>query len=53
MSEIAKEIDEAFKLLGAIPVVGDAVDIMAGVRSHLRKAYQLVKSQNNKEGQDG
>ena len=39
MTELQKEIDQAFKLVSAIQVSGDAVDVMAMVRGHLRAAY--------------
>lgn len=45
MNDMMKEIDEAFKLLSAIHVAGDAVDVMAGVREHLRHAYKLAASE--------
>lgn len=42
MTDIQREIDAAFKLVSAIPVRGDAVDLMAAVREHLRSAYNLA-----------
>ena len=42
MNEIMKELDEAYKLLGAISVAGDAVDVMAGAKGHIRRAYKLA-----------
>ena len=43
MTDIQKEIDQAFKLLSAIPVSGDYVEIMAAAKEHTRKAYQLAE----------
>lgn len=40
---IAKTLDSAFKLLSAIPVSGDGVEIMAEARARLRNAYKLAK----------
>lgn len=45
MKNISKALDEAFMLLSSIPVRGDSVDIMAGVREKLRYAYQLTKDE--------
>lgn len=42
MTELQKEIDQAFKLASAIQVSGDAVDVMAAVRGHLRAAYGMA-----------
>lgn len=42
MNEIQKQLDKAFTLISAIPVSGDAVDIMAMARKHLRSAYDLA-----------
>lgn len=45
MTEIQKEIKEAFELVSAILVSGDAVDVMAAARNHLRTAYGMAKSE--------
>lgn len=51
MNELQKEIDLAFKLVSAIPVNGDGVDLMAAVRDHLKTAYQLAgKDEVTKDG---
>lgn len=42
MTDLQKEINEVFKLISAISVSGDAVDIMAAVRVRLRSAYNLA-----------
>ena len=42
MTDIQKEIDQAFKLLSSIPVNGDAVDVAAAAREHLRTAYKIA-----------
>ena len=39
MEEIMKYLEAAFKATSAIPVTGDAVDVLAVVRANLRKAY--------------
>lgn len=51
MTDLQKEIDQAFKLASAVPVNGDAVDIMAEVRNHLRTAYKLAtEPEESKDG---
>lgn len=52
MTELQKEIDQAFKLISAITVSGDGVDVMAAVRNHLRTAYGMAGEQTG-EGEDG
>ena len=42
MSELQKEINEAFIMISAIHVTGDNVDRMAMAREHLRNAYKLA-----------
>ena len=49
MKELANEINEAYKLLAAIPVMGDNVEVMAGAKDHLRKAYKLAADHAEKE----
>ena len=48
MTDIQKELDQAFSILHTIPVAGDNVDRMMAVREHLRRAYQLAQP---KEGE--
>lgn len=42
MNDIQKEINEAYRMVSAIPVSGDAVDVMAGARIHLKEAFKLA-----------
>ena len=42
LTPVQKEIDEAFKCISIVNVSGDAIDIMATARAHLRKAYELA-----------
>lgn len=42
MNEIQKEIDSAFKLLSALTVRGEAVDVVAACRTALRCAFQAA-----------
>lgn len=42
MTDLQKEIDQAFKLISAVPVSGDGVDVMSAAREHLRAAYQMA-----------
>lgn len=46
MNELQKELDTVWKLLAAIPVQGDAVDLMAAARGGLRRAYQLAEKED-------
>lgn len=47
MTDVQKEIDQAFKLLAAIPVAGDHVELMAAARECLRKAYRGAGKEEN------
>ena len=42
MNDIQKEIQEAYNMISVISVSGDAVDVMAGARIHLKEAYKLA-----------
>ena len=42
MTEMQKEIDEAYKTVSALQASGDAVDLIASVRLHLRRAFELA-----------
>ena len=53
MTEIRKELDEAYKLISVVQVSGDAVDIIATVRARLRKAYELAAEPETEEAGDG
>lgn len=53
MNEITKEINEAFKLLSSILVAGDAVDVMAAARGHLRRAYKLAGPEQEEAESNG
>lgn len=46
---IKTEIENAYKLLSAIPVSGDAVDVSAACRAALRNAYQEAKKLEDPE----
>lgn len=39
MEAVRKEIQNAWRLLSTLPVSGDAVDVLAGCRMALRRAY--------------
>ena len=52
MTELQKELDRAFRLLAAIPVAGDSVELMASARESLRRAYRLA-GQEQEGGADG
>lgn len=49
MDTAKKHIDTAFKLLRAIPVKEDAVDLMFAAKEELRAAYKLL---DKKEAED-
>lgn len=42
MTDLQKELDRAFRLLAAIPVAGDGVELMVSARECLRRAYRLA-----------
>lgn len=52
MTELQKEINEAYNALALIPVAGDHVEVMAAAREHLRHAYKLAE-QTEKVGKAG
>lgn len=43
INEIQKEAKATYELLGAIPVSGDLVEVMAAAREHLRRVYKLAE----------
>lgn len=47
MTDLQKELDKAFNALAVIPVRGDQVEIMASVREHLRRAFQLAEEKKD------
>lgn len=51
MKEMMKELDNAYKLLSAIPVSGDYVDVLAEARVKLRTVYHWMEEQE--EAQHG
>lgn len=48
-TDLKTEIDAAFKLVSAVSVSGDVVDIVAKIRVHLREAYRLAEAAEKKE----
>lgn len=50
MTEVQKEIDEAYKLIGALQASGDMVDLIASVRLHLRRAFELAAEKEDGHG---
>lgn len=42
MDEIKTEINDAFSILSRLSVSGDAVDIMAVVRTKLKRAIHMI-----------
>lgn len=49
MKEVMKELDNAYKLLAAIPVSGDYVDVMAEARVKLRAVYHWMVEQEEEQ----
>lgn len=43
MEELRKELNAAYKLIDAIPVRGDMIEVMFEARNHLRKAYKMAE----------
>lgn len=50
MDEIKTEINDAFAILSRLSVSGDAVDIMAVVRTKLKRAIHMID--NLEKGED-
>lgn len=44
--DLKTELDTAFKLISALAVSGDTVDVIAAVREHLRTAYRLAEDRS-------
>ena len=47
MEEIKKHMVEAYMLISQISVSGDAVDLIASVRHHLRSVAEIIKEKEN------
>lgn len=43
MNDVQKTINEAFDYICAIPVTGNAVELMAAAKDALRRAYKLLE----------
>lgn len=52
MDKLTVKLDRVFKLVSAIPVSGDMVEVMSAIRSELRNAYAIAE-QYEKEDTDG
>lgn len=50
MNDIQKKINEAYKMISAILVSADAVDIMAGARIKLKEAFDMAADKQESEG---
>lgn len=44
--DLKTELDTAFKLISALAVSGDTVDVIAAVWEHLRAAYRLAEDRS-------
>lgn len=54
MNELQKELNGALRLISALSVSGDAVEIVAAAKQKLRRALELSKPASDMEGgQDG
>ena len=53
MNELQKELDEVFRLISAIPVSGESVEVMAMARERLRRAYQQAGRTEKEEEHGG
>lgn len=49
MTGVQTELDSAFRLLCAISVKGDSVELMAEAKRHLRKAFNLCEPPKQRE----
>lgn len=52
MEELKKELDRAYRLVSALRVDGDAVDVVSGIRAHLRRAWTLAETDGGERGTD-
>lgn len=52
MNGVKEELERAYNLLSQVTVSGDAVDLMAAARLHLRNAYAEL-ADHETEGEDG
>ena len=50
MEELKKEMNAAYKLMDAIPVRGDMIEVMAEASRHLRAAYKIVENMEKENG---
>lgn len=54
MKELQKELKGALRLISALSVSGDAVDIVAAAKQKIRRALELSEpAPDGEEGQDG
>lgn len=51
MNEVQKEINNAYKILSAISVSGDAVDAVAACKTALRCAFQKAADKPPEQGE--
>lgn len=52
MDNLKKELEQIFAILSTLSVSGDVVDIMAAVRSKLKKAMEMCNIPDNLEGDE-
>lgn len=53
MKELKKELAQAYNLVSALRVDGDAVDVVSGIRAHLRRAWTLAGTSGGETGTEG
>lgn len=53
MNQVQENIREALRLLSALSVSGDAVDVMAAVKALLREADRLAAPEETEAVRDG
>lgn len=49
MKNIRNRVNEAYKLISSLSVSGDAVDVVAVARNHLREAYKELQELEEKK----
>ena len=52
MKEVNEKLNKVFKWLSAIPVSGEAMDLMFAAKQELRAAYKIL-NESKKEDTDG
>lgn len=50
MNELQNKINEAYKLISAVSVSGDNVELMAAAKESMRQAFKLAETEEPEDG---